>query len=108
MEITLADVKAFAASRGPEEEVGYPSRCSACLVAETIQWKYPGVYEVDVAGDNRLATVYMRDDDFDSTDIDLPVEVKHAADKFDRLGQAWTAITRQDLEVRMPELFEKE
>jgi hypothetical protein len=107
MDITIEDVKAFVASRGPDESVGTPMRSGSCLTASTIAHKYPDVTEIFVPVGNHYATVTDADGN-DEVEISLALEVREAARKFDWLrGSARVAISRQVLEEEMPELFEQ-
>jgi len=100
--LTLPDIRAFVASKQPDELVGKPGSRSSCLVACTLAWKYPGVRNIDVSGSNTF--VHCRDES-GFVSVELPTDVESTADSFDYLkwGDNW--ITRKQLEEQMPKLF---
>lgn len=101
--LTRQDITAYVATKQPEETVGYTRIMRSCLIAESLLWKYRDLVEAEVNHDNRFATIETKTGA--STTVTFPATVKDAADRFDRLGGIGQAITRQQLESGIPELF---
>lgn len=102
--LTLQDIKDFVAAAGPKSSVGMPRSCSSCLVASALKWKYPWLAYVEVEGDNETAEVFENITESAET-VYLPTAVETEADTFDTLGAYGSVVTREELEARMPQLF---
>ena len=102
--LTLQDIKDFVAAAGPKSSVGMPKSCSSCLVATAVKWKYPQLTYVEVEGDNETAEVFENITE-PAAMVYLPTDVETAADTFDTLGAYGRVVTREELEIMMPSLF---
>jgi hypothetical protein len=104
--ITIEDIQLYLSTILEDGPVGTPQHMSECLIAKTLQWKYPHVGS-HVRYGNGGAYVA-------GSLVEFPVEVYLAAEKFDSLwplewnndAEYGEPITRAILRERMPELFE--
>lgn len=102
MKLTIDEIKAYLATKGPDDVVGQTLAARHCLTASCLLWLHPDSAPV-VEYHNRGAWLNSGDE------VEFDQDVRDAADKFDRLPiRVLSPVTRSQLEDWMPELFTKD
>lgn len=100
--VTVEDIKKYLSGFGPDEGVGHVGSSSGCLVALTLDNKYPNekFNEKFFVGVNYFESTTTLDP--------LSDEVREIVAQFDKLGGSYTHITRKQVEEGIPQLRQGE
>lgn len=93
--IGLPDIKGYLDSLSEDDKVGDPDSRQACLVANTLKWKYPGV--------NVLMGLFNKGATVNGLPVEFPGDVFQAAQEFDDLHNVARPITKEILRERLSE-----